>query len=59
VVELALKASGPLIADLQAGSAFSVVSGSGRDDDGGPPFPDMVTRTWVKELKHRRMLLEG
>jgi serine/threonine-protein kinase HipA len=59
VVELALKASGPLIADLEAGSAFSVVSGSGRDDDGGSPFPDMVTRTWVKELKHRRRLLEG
>jgi serine/threonine-protein kinase HipA len=65
VVELALKASGPLIADLEAGSAFNVlrvtgpVSGSGRDDDGGSPFPDMVTRTWVKELKHRRRLLEG
>jgi serine/threonine-protein kinase HipA len=59
VVELALKASGPLISDLEAGSAFSVVSGSGRDDDGGSPFPDMVTRTWVKELKHRRRLLEG
>ena len=65
VVELALKASGPLIADLEAGSAFNVlrvpgtVSGSGKDDDGGSPFPDMVTRTWVKELKHRRRLLEG
>ena len=59
VVELALKASGPLIADLEAGSAFNVVSNPGKDDDGGSPFPDMVTRTWVKELKHRRRLLEG
>jgi serine/threonine-protein kinase HipA len=65
VVELALKASGPLIADLEAGTAFNVlkvpgtVSGSGKDDDGGSPFPDMVTRAWVKELKHRRRLLEG
>jgi serine/threonine-protein kinase HipA len=35
------------------------VAGSGRNDDGGSPFPDMVTRAWVKELKHRRRLLEG
>jgi serine/threonine-protein kinase HipA len=59
VVELALKASGPLIADLEAGTAFAVVNTSGGDDDGGSPFPDMVTRVWVKELKHRRRLLEG
>ena len=58
-VELALKASGPLIADLESGTAFSGVAASGRNDDGGPPFPDMVTRAWVKELKHRRRLLEG
>ncbi len=59
VVELALKASGPLIADLEAGTAFAGVAGSARNDDGGSPFPDMVTRAWVKELKHRRRLLEG
>ncbi|MEJ1195531.1 type II toxin-antitoxin system HipA family toxin [Pseudarthrobacter sp. CCNWLW207] len=59
VVELALKASGPLIADLEAGIAFAGVGGSGINDDGGSPFPDMVTRAWVKELKHRRRLLEG
>jgi serine/threonine-protein kinase HipA len=59
VVELALKASGPLIADLEAGTAFAVVNSPGRNDDGGSPFPDMVTRAWVKELKHRRRLLEG
>ncbi|MEJ1181550.1 MULTISPECIES: type II toxin-antitoxin system HipA family toxin [unclassified Pseudarthrobacter] len=59
VVELALKASGPLIADLEAGIAFAGVGGSGNNDDGGSPFPDMVTRAWVKELKHRRRLLEG
>ena len=59
VVELALKASGPLIADLEADAAFAGVAGSGRTDDGGSPFPEMVTRAWVKELKHRRRLLEG
>lgn len=59
VLELALKASGPLLADLEAGTAFAVVKGSQGDDDGGSPFPDMVTRAWVKELKHRRRLLEG
>jgi serine/threonine-protein kinase HipA len=59
VVELALKASGPLIADLEAGAAFAVVNSPGRNGDGGSPFPDMVTRAWVKELKHRRRLLEG
>ncbi|HJW00758.1 MAG TPA: HipA domain-containing protein [Arthrobacter sp.] len=59
VVELALRASGPLIADLEAGTAFAGVAGSGKGDDGGSPFPDMVTRAWVKELKHRRRLLEG
>ncbi|MGK3958850.1 type II toxin-antitoxin system HipA family toxin [Arthrobacter sp. R4] len=59
VVELALKASGPLIADLEAGTAFAGVGGPATNDDGGSPFPDMVTRAWVKELKHRRRLLEG
>lgn len=59
VVELALKAAGPLIADLEAGTAFLGGAGSGLTDDGGSPFPDMVTRAWVKELKHRRRLLEG
>jgi serine/threonine-protein kinase HipA len=58
VVEVALKASGPLIADLEGGTAFAGVPGPGRNDDGSP-FPDMVTRAWVKELKHRRRLLEG
>lgn len=69
VLEMALKASGPLIADLEAGTAFAGVSAAGRNsagkntagknDDGGSPFPDMVTRAWVKELKHRRRLLEA
>ncbi|OAE00026.1 HipA domain-containing protein [Arthrobacter sp. OY3WO11] len=61
VVDIALKAAGPLLADLESGAAFRGLSGSGQrtDDDGGSPFPDMVTRAWVKELKHRRRLLEG
>lgn len=59
VLELALKASGPLVADLEAGTAFAVVNEKKGNDDGGSPFPDMVTRAWVKELKHRRRLLEG
>lgn len=53
-VELALKAAGPLLADLEAGRAFAPTN-----HDGGSPFPDMVTRAWVKELRHRRRLLEG
>lgn len=61
VVDVALKAAGPLLADLESGTAFRGLGGSGQrtDDDGGSPFPDMVTRSWVKELKHRRRLLEG
>jgi serine/threonine-protein kinase HipA len=59
VVELALKASGPLIADLEAGRAFAAGNSPGKNDDGASPFPDMVTRAWVKELKHRRRLMEG
>ncbi|MDQ5861831.1 MAG: HipA domain-containing protein, partial [Actinomycetota bacterium] len=59
VVELALKASGPLITDLAAGTAFAGLGGPEKNDDGGSPFPDMVTNAWVKELKHRRRLLEG
>jgi serine/threonine-protein kinase HipA len=54
VLELGLKASGPLLADLEAGTAFASTR-----DGGGSPFPAMVTRAWVKELKHRRRLLEG
>ncbi|TLM84017.1 type II toxin-antitoxin system HipA family toxin [Pseudarthrobacter sp. NamE2] len=59
VIELALRASGPLVADLEAGTAFAIVHNNKGNDDGGSPFPDMVTRAWVKELKHRRRLLEG
>ncbi|MCO4252750.1 type II toxin-antitoxin system HipA family toxin [Pseudarthrobacter raffinosi] len=59
VMELALKVSGPLIADLEAGTAFAGLGGPEKNDDGGSPFPGMVTRAWVKELKHRRRLLEG
>ena len=58
-VELALKASGPLIADLDAGRAFAGTAGPRANDDGGSPFSDMVTRAWARELKHRRRLLEG
>ncbi|UKA54232.1 HipA domain-containing protein [Arthrobacter sp. FW305-BF8] len=68
-VDLALKAAGPLLADLEAGTAFAstavtatatAATAAARTDDGGvSPFPDMVTRAWVKELKHRRRLLEG
>lgn len=54
VAELALRAAGPLLADLEAGTAFASAH-----DGGASPFPDMVTRAWVKELKHRRRLLEG
>lgn len=61
VLEIALKASGPLLADLESGTAFRGLDGAGQknNDDGGSPFPDLVTRAWVKELKHRRRLLEG
>jgi serine/threonine-protein kinase HipA len=61
VVEIALKAAGPLLADLESGAAFRGLDGHRAQnfDDGGSPFPDMVTRAWVKELKHRRRLLEG
>jgi serine/threonine-protein kinase HipA len=54
VLELGLKASGPLLADLEAGTAFASTN-----DGGASPFPAMVTRSWVKELRHRRRLLEG
>lgn len=47
VLAAALRAAGPLLADLMA-------------DDGGPsPFASTVTRAWVKELRHRRRLLDG
>ncbi|WP_373461695.1 type II toxin-antitoxin system HipA family toxin [Arthrobacter sp. V1I9] len=60
VVEIALKAAGPLISDLESGTAFNGLSGAKqkRNVDAGSPFPDMVTRAWVKELKHRRRLME-
>lgn len=44
VLELALKASGPLIADLDAGAS---------------PFGPVQTKDWIKELKHRRRLMGG
>lgn len=61
LVDVALKASGPLIGDLESGAAFRGISESrdGASDGGGSPFPDLVTRAWVKELKHRRRLMEG
>lgn len=58
-LDLALKAAGPLLADLEAGTAFASTAFLSTDDGGASPFPDMVTRAWVKELKHRRRLLEG
>ena len=59
VIDLALRASGPLVADLEAGTAFAGTAPAGKNDGGRSPFPDMVTRAWVKELKHRRRLFEG
>lgn len=59
IVEIALKAAGPLIADLESGTAFRSLDGSWAKNDGGSPFPGTVTRVWVKELKHRRRLFEG
>ena len=44
VLDLALKASGPLAEDLDGGSS---------------PFAAMQTKDWIKELRHRRRLLEG
>ncbi|HKU29543.1 MAG TPA: HipA domain-containing protein [Arthrobacter sp.] len=44
VLELALKASGPLMAEL---------------DGGASPFGTAQTRDWIKELKHRRRLMGG
>ncbi|MFE4836673.1 type II toxin-antitoxin system HipA family toxin [Arthrobacter sp. NPDC056691] len=73
-VDLALRAAGPLLADLEAGTAFAATAPTStstattgtvskgtvsKGDGGASPFPDMVTRAWVKELKHRRRLLEG
>lgn len=54
VLELGLKASGPLVDDLESGTAFASTN-----DDGASPFSATVTRSWLKELKHRRRLLEG
>ncbi|WP_427172868.1 type II toxin-antitoxin system HipA family toxin [Arthrobacter sp. 92] len=65
LLELALKATGPLVADLEAGTAFASTTMSAstrtgsRNDDGASPFSAMVTRSWLKELRHRRRLLEG
>lgn len=61
VVDVALKASGPLVEDLESGAAFRgmIKGGAGASDGGGSPFPDLVTRAWVKELKHRRRLMEA
>jgi serine/threonine-protein kinase HipA len=61
VVEIGLKASGPLISDLESGTAFRGLNGvkAKGHDDGGSPFPDLATKAWVKELKHRRRLMEG
>jgi serine/threonine-protein kinase HipA len=69
VVDLALKAAGPLLADLEAGTAFASIAAASvnaapansasANDGGASPFPGMVTRAWVKELRHRRRLLEG
>jgi serine/threonine-protein kinase HipA len=59
-LEMALKASGPLIPDLERGTAFRALKVPGQKGyDVGGPFPDMLTRAWVKELKHRRRLMEG
>lgn len=47
VLAAALRAAGPLVSDLDAA-------------DGGPsPFAAAVTRAWVRELRHRRRLMEG
>ncbi|WP_077489124.1 type II toxin-antitoxin system HipA family toxin [Sinomonas mesophila] len=47
VLAAALRAAGPLVAALEAA-------------DGGPsPFAAAQTRAWVKELRHRRRLMEG
>ena len=47
VADTALKAAGPLVAALEA------------DDGGASPFPATQTRAWIKELRHRRRLMEG
>jgi len=44
VLDIALKAAGPLAEDL---------------DGGASPFGAMQTRDWIKELRHRRRLMEG
>lgn len=47
VLAVALRAAAPLLASLEA-------------DDGGPsPFAPAQTRAWVRELRHRRRLMEG
>lgn len=43
-LDIAMKASGPLASDLDAGAS---------------PFAAAQTRVWVKELNHRRRLMEG
>jgi len=54
VLQVALRASAPLVADLETGTAFRSMT-----RDGGSPFSALVTRHWLKELKHRRRLMEG
>jgi len=44
VLDIALKAAGPLAEDL---------------DGGASPFGAMQTKDWIKELRHRRRLMEG
>ncbi|GAB3566950.1 hypothetical protein GCM10027405_26630 [Arthrobacter alkaliphilus] len=44
VLGLALKASGPLIAELDAGAS---------------PLGQSQTRNWAKELRHRQRLMSG
>ncbi len=54
VLAIALRAAGPLLAQLESGTAFR-----GTTADGAAPFPALVTRDWIKELQHRRRQLEG
>ena len=59
ILGVALKATGPLVDALEAGTAFRALGRKETHDGGASPFPGPVTRAWVKELKHRRRLLEG
>ena len=61
VVELALKASGPLLADLSRGRPFAARRAAPLPGPTAAPrlFRRWSPGTWVKELKHRRRLMEG